>query len=205
VARIRDGFSEDSDIDRQNIAIERRSPMTTQRRLSWVTIIVGACKLTLRGAMVVSAAYLATPTVATATPITYVLNPPVTLLGASAPTVFGGFTFDAAGPTLDAVDLSFTGGPQPESYTVPVSATSNEIEAEMPTTGNMMLLIFANAVGNAPDPVSGVGFPRDPIPAISGDAVPDAVPSIPEPTSLALLGGAIGLFLLISRMNRRPA
>jgi len=152
--------------------------------------------------MVVSAAYLATPTVATATPITYVLNPPVTLLGGSAPTIFGSFTFDATGPTLDTADLSVTGGPQPESYTVPVSATPNEIEAEMPTTGNMMLLIFADALGNAPDPVSGVGFPRDPIPAISGDAVPD-VPSIPEPSSLALLGGVVGLFLLISRMNRR--
>ena len=178
--------------------------MTTQRRHSWVTTIVGACKLSLRGAMVISAlAYLATPTLAAATPITYVLSPPVTLIGESAPSIFGDFTFDATGPTLDAVDLSVTGGPQPESYTVPVSATSNEILAEIPTTSDMMLLIFADALGNAPDPVSGVAFPRDPIRAIMGDAEPDAVPSIPEPASLALLGGAVALFLLISRVNRR--
>ena len=178
--------------------------MITQRRHSWLTIMAGTCKLSLRGAMVVSAlACLATPTLATATPMTYVLNPPVTLLGRSAPTIFGGFTFDATGPTLDAVDLSVTGGPQPESYTVPVRATFDEILAETPTTGDMMLLIFANALGNAPDPISGVGFPRDPIPAIMGEAVPSMGDAAPEPTSLALLGAAVALFLLISIVNRR--
>jgi hypothetical protein len=149
--------------------------------------------------MVSALAYLATPTVATATPITYVLNPPVTVIGGSAPTIFGGFTFDATGPTLVAVNLFVTGGPQPEPYTVPVSATSNTILAEIPATTDMMLLIFRNPLGTAPDPVSGVAFPRDPIPAIMGDAVP----LIPEPTSLALLGGAVGLFLLTCRANRR--
>jgi hypothetical protein len=202
VAVLRQGLSQGGDIEGQNIAIERRTQMTTQRRHSWVTTIVGACKLSLRGAMAVSAlAYLATPTLATATPVTYALDPPVTLMGESAPTIFGSFTFDATGPTLEAVDLSVTGGPQPESYTVPLSATSNEILAEIPSTSDMMLLIFADALGTAPDPVSGVGFPRDPIPAMMGDAVPDA--SIPEPASLALLGGAVALFLLISRVNRR--
>ena len=180
--------------------------MTRQRRHSWLTIMAGACKLSLRGAMVVSAlACLATPTLATATPMTYVLNPPVSFIGGSAPTIFGGFTFDATGPTLDAVDLSVTGGSQPVSYTVPVSATSDEILVEAPTTGDMMLLIFANALGNAPDPITAVGFPRDPLPAIMGAAVPimEDVPSMPEPTSLALLGAAVALFLLISTVNRR--
>jgi hypothetical protein len=138
---------------------------------------------------------LATPTIATATPTAYVLDPPVTVIGGNAPTIFGGFTFDATGPTLDTVNLSVTGGPQTQSYTVPVSATFNAILAEIPTTTDMMLLIFANPLEMAPDPVNGVGFPRDPIPAIIGEAVP----LIPEPTSLALLGAAIGLFLLTRR------
>jgi hypothetical protein len=85
--------------------------MTTRGRHSRVATIFGSHTTGLLSFLVVAAlAYLATATPSTATPINYVLNPPVTGGGATAA---GGFTFDATGPTLDAVDLIVTGGPQP--------------------------------------------------------------------------------------------
>jgi hypothetical protein len=174
--------------------------MTTRGGHFHVETIFGSHTTGFLSFIVVAAfAGLAMVTPATATPINYVLNPPVTGGGATA---VGGFTFDATGPTLDAVDLIVTGGPQPGSYTVPVSATSTEILAEIPATADMILLIFANPLGTAADPVTAVAFPpsaRDPAPAM-GDAVPT-----PEPTSLALLGGALGLFLLVRGVNRRAS
>ena len=97
----------------------------TMRNQSWSGDILSSRAIGLLSFMIVAA--LAYPTVAA--PISYVLIPPVTGGGA---TVVGGFTFDAIGPTLDAVGLSVTGGPQPGSYTVPVSATAAEIVAEIP-------------------------------------------------------------------------
>jgi hypothetical protein len=173
--------------------------MTTQRRDSRAGTILGSrAPGLLSWVVVVVLAYLATITPTAATAISYVLNPPVTGGGA---TVVGGFTFNTAGPTLDAVALSVTAGPQPGSYTVPVSATSAEIVAEIPSTTDMILLIFANPLGNVPDAISAIAFPptaRDPAP-VTGEAVP----STPEPASLALLGGALGLFLVTCRASRR--
>jgi hypothetical protein len=164
-----------------------------RRRLCWGGAIFGSRTTGLLSVMI--AAALAHPAIAT--PISYVLIPPITGGGA---TVVGGFTFDATGPTLDAVGLSVTGGPQPGSYTVPVSATAAEIVAEIPSTTDRILLIFENPLGTASDPVSAIAFPPsapDPAPAMG-----DAVPSTPEPTSLALLGGALGLFVLARRATR---
>jgi len=167
-----------------------------RRNQSWSGDILSSRAIGLPSFMTVAA--LAYPTVAA--PISYVLIPLVTGGGA---TVVGGFTFDAIGPTLDAVGLSVTGGPQPGSYTVPVSATAAEIVAEIPSTTDRILLIFDNPLGAVPDPVSAIAFPPsapDPAPAMG-----DAVPSTAEPTTLALLGGALGLFLLIGRANPRGA
>src|SRR5271167_991907 len=124
-----------------------RSPRTAPRTLC------GARKPKFPTAIVVLAsAYLATPTAGFSTPISYILNPPVTAGGII--TVTGGFTFDPTGPTLDAVSLAVTGGPQPGSYTVPVSATSSQFLAEIPTTTEMIRIGFANNLGAAPDPAS---------------------------------------------------
>jgi len=132
-----------------------------RRNQSWSGDILSSRAIGLPSFMTVAA--LAYPTVAA--PISYVLIPPVTGGGA---TVVGGFTFDAIGPTLDAVGLSVTGGPQPGSYTVPVSATAAEIVAEIPSTTDRILLIFDNPLGAVPDPVSAIAFPPsapDPVPA----------------------------------------
>jgi hypothetical protein len=173
--------------------------MTARCRHSRLGTILGNRKtgvLKLLVAALIACPATVTPTAAT--PLSYVLNPPVTGGGA---TVVGSFTFNTIGPTLDAVALSVTGGPQPGFYTVPVSATSNEILAEIPSTTDMILLVFTNPLGNVPDPVSAIAFPpsaRDPAPATGA-----AIPSTPEPASLALLGGALGLFLLAYGANRR--
>jgi PEP-CTERM motif len=152
--------------------------------------------------MVAVALYFATLTPSSATPISYVLNPPIS----AGLTVTGGFTFDAAGPTLDAVNLSVTGGPQPGSYTVPVSAGASDITAEIPSTSDMIVIGFVQDLGSGPDPVSYVAFPptaQDPLPVFPnfvGEAIPSA---IPEPTSVGLLAAALGLFVFARRANFR--
>jgi hypothetical protein len=173
--------------------------MATRRRESRVgTILDRRTTGLLSWVVFVVLAYLATITPTSATAISYVLNPPITGGGA---TVVGGFTFNTAGPALDAVALSVTAGPQPGSYTVPVSATSTEIVAEIPSTTDTIVLIFTKPLGNVPDAISAIAFPptaRDPAPATG-----EAVPSTPEPASLALLGGALGIFLVTCRAIRR--
>lgn len=76
--------------------------MTMRRDQSRGGDIFGSRTTGLLSFMIVAA--LAYPAIAT--PISYVLIPPVTGGGA---TVVGGFTFDATGPTLDAVELAVGG------------------------------------------------------------------------------------------------
>lgn len=165
---------------------------------------VGSARSTLCGVIALTGlACFASLTSAAATPITYVLSPPIS---DSAHTILvtGDFTFDASGPTLDAVDLVATGGPQPGSYTVPVTATASQIEAEIPSTDSRILVGFAADLGDGPVMVSFVAFPPaadDPLP-VTGTAVPQG---IPEPSSIALLGGILGLFLAASRANASQA
>lgn len=145
-------------------------------------------------------AYLASPTFSAATPVAYVLNPPIRDASDTI-TVTGNFTFDASGPTLDSVDLVATGGPQPGSYTVPLSATASQILAEIPSTDSMIRIGFTADLGERAVMVSFVSFPPaaiDPLP-VTGIAVPEG---IPEPGTIALVGAILGVFLVASRANR---
>lgn len=164
-------------------------------------IRVGSTGSARSGAIILTAlACFASPTASTATPITYVLSPPISDASHTI-MVMGNFTFDASGPTLDAVDLVATGGPQPGSYTVPLSATASQILAEIPLTSSMIRIGFTANLGNAPVMVSFVAFPPaaiDPLP-VTGTAV---LERIPEPGSIALLGGILALVLVASRASR---
>lgn len=157
---------------------------------------VGSARSILFGAVLV---YLGSLSSSIATPITYVLSPPISDTSRTI-MVTGNFTLDASGPTLDAVDLVAIGGPQPGSYTVPLSATASQIMAEVAFTGSLIRIGFAADLGDRPVMVSFVAFPPmavDPLP-VTGTAVPEG---IPEPGTIALLGGILGLFLVASRAS----
>ncbi len=146
--------------------------------------------------------YFGTLAAANATPISYVLHPSISS-GGGAVTVSGSFTFDPAGPTLDAVNLMVTGGPQAEPYTVPMSATASQILAAIPSATTMIRIGFAGDLGSEPDPVSFVAFPPsapDPLPISIGEAIPSA---LPEPASAGLLAAGLGLVVFLRRTHLR--
>jgi hypothetical protein len=94
----------------------------------------------------------------------------------------------------------------PETFDAPshFPSTATFIDAVSSVTSDDLLMGFASALTNAPDPITNVhilSFGADNQAfSVTGEAVPV---STPEPTSLALLSGALGLFLLRTRTNRR--
>jgi len=156
----------------------------------------------------------ATPQAA-ATPITY------TLLNASANyglvgtvNFSGSFTFDLSLPApLVSVMITATGTglsppftQSPETFDAPshFPSAATFIDAVSSVTSDDLLMGFANTLTNAPDPIANVHILNssggNQAFSVTGEAVPV---SAPEPTSLALLSGALGLFLLRTRTNRR--
>jgi len=145
--------------------------------------------------------------------------------GPTRVTLTGTFTFDPSGPTLDAVDITATGpttilAASPDVFTtIPAPAPSgSSFFAMSSTTDDALLIGFANTLTSAPDPIIGFFIANDTATggcsttiggctadSVSGDATPSVAPppSVVEPASLALLGGALGLFLLTPGAIRR--
>jgi len=180
----------------------------------------------------VTAVCLATAPGARAAPISYTLTPPsgaTATFASPSPvgtvTLTGTFTFDPSGPTLDAVDITATGpttilAASPDVFTtIPAPAPSgSSFFAMSSTTDDALLIGFANTLTSAPDPIIGFFIANDTATggcsttiggctadSVSGDATPSVAPppSVVEPASLALLGGALGLFLLTPGAIRR--
>ena len=182
--------------------------MKIRRHHFWIGVGFGNLSTSLLG--VVAAAtlvYLGGLNPARAHPIIYDLIPPITTAPAGDLTIIGDFSFDPATTTLDAVDLVVTGGPQPGSYTQPIEGFAAAISASIPGSDMDIIIAFQNDLATAPDPVSKVTFllPNGmavPFTPSAGAAVP--ANAVPEPASLFLLSGALGLFLLAQRLRYRP-
>jgi len=144
--------------------------------------------------------------VAVATPIHYVFSNASTVLNGTPESITGGFTYDP---------LTLVEYPIPDGFSPPISFTgpppyagscffdteripANAIVASCDSFSLGTVFQFAHPLSSTADPLVFVsGFPA------TGEAVPISGGPLPEPPSFALLGGALGLFLLCFRAIRR--
>jgi hypothetical protein len=140
---------------------------------------------------------------AQAVPITYQLSgASATFTSPSATvSVTGDFKFDPSGPTLDAVDITATetsgSGVLPGTsveFTMPFQGLPSQIIALNSAAPAEILIGFAAALGSAPAVINDVRFEIASGVNIATSVTGSAIPAL-EPNTLALLGGAIGLFV----------
>jgi hypothetical protein len=154
-----------------------------------------------------AATTLATPTAATATPITY------DLVGASAQNIVGEtvqftgtFTYDPATVTLDSADIValVPGAVFPPTFGTPQSATQTEIKIEDPAS-DVLTIDFANPLGPQPDQITTIEITnRELFNPIAGSAVPTAaaVPAPPIGRGLPVLLAVGGLLFGAKLLER---
>jgi hypothetical protein len=169
------------------------------RMLSLLTTIV-----------VAGSGQLAAPRPAIAAPIPYALSGATAFFVGSPDTLTGTFTSDPAGPTLEAVDITVTGPFDPGDYTIPIQFMNairvNAEATNVGADGTVLTLTFTNPLDLVPDPIMFAQFSDL---ATGGGIVATSVtgaadPQVPEPSSAALLGGVVALFLLGRRAARHP-
>src|ERR1700730_9915759 len=165
--------------------------------LSFGTDPLASVEITRPGGSVVTDAAPTGVAVAVATPIHYVFSNASTVLNGTPESITGGLTYDPLTlveyPIPDGFSppISFTGGPGSCFFDTERIPFGNAIAASCPP---FTVFQFAHPLSSPADPLVFVsGFPA------TGEAVPISGGPLPEPSSFALLGGALGLFLLSLR------
>lgn len=138
--------------------------------------------------------------VATGFPQQYTFADASTVLNGTPETITGHFGFDPLTLIQYGADIQLTGGgPYAGSYVYDAEPSAGDfIEAEGP--GKFLGISFKNNLSSADDPLAAVGILGGPVDnAPTGLVCPGAGPcavAAPEPSGLAILGAALGLFLL---------
>jgi hypothetical protein len=124
-------------------------------------------------------------------------------------TLTGDFTFDPSGPTLDNVAITAT----ETSGSGVLTATSvlfnkpgfsgfADIQASASAATDIISISFIGNLGPAAAMISNVEFFPTFGTSFSTNSVKGSAVPAPEPNTIALLGGAIGLLLLARRAHR---
>lgn len=171
-----------------------------------------------------SAASLTAPSPAAATPITYVLNASATWTDSNHPSIVygtdtfaGTFVWDPAAANISFtpytdVHITVSGPFAPGVYTNASLSSPGSNIVLTPEAGPppVIDIPFDFVLGSTPGGGSGIslfgiGCGRCGLPSTATDenSTSGFVRSIPEPASLALLGSALGLFLVALRLKRR--
>jgi len=149
------------------------------------------------------------PPPATATPIVYDLSGVTATIPAGTVTLTGTFTFDPSTTTLDSTNITATGPltiltASPDIFDFPEGAFSNGILTAAISTRDDLEITFSSTLGLTADPIERVRLDTAPFAGTTVDVTGDAVPTAtPEPSALALLSAALGLFLIVQRASRR--
>jgi len=157
---------------------------------------------------VVTAVCLATAPGARATPLNYVFtsNASVVLAG-DTEAISGSFTFDTTTITETDVTVTLTGpSPFAGTYTQGPAfdmGSNDEVLAGTPVYFSLpdMGILFAADLNVPSDPLVSVSVESATGTGVTSTMVTGAA-VVPEPATLALLGAALGLFLLGSRATR---
>ena len=139
--------------------------------------------------------------VAVATPIDYVFSNASAVLNGTPESITGFFEFDPLTLIEYSALINLTGSPPYAGlYISDANFTLSDFIAAAEGPAGDLFINFSNNLSSTADPLATVRttgpFADDPTP--TGEAVPTRGGPIatPEPTSLAILGTAIGLFLL---------
>src|SRR5215469_4087023 len=108
----------------------------------------------------IAVAVLAGATSANAATITYDIGTTmVTYSGGGLDTLTGTFTMDFTTNALTAFNITVTGnvtpaGASPEVFSTPNAFSSTLVSGQNPTGTMTLSLVFQNALGNSPDPIT---------------------------------------------------
>jgi len=145
---------------------------------------------------------------ASAASIEYAFSPGASLFFADGnfESLTGTFTVDFAGPTVTQAAITLAGNaPEAGVYDTPgfILPDLRLFFASNPTPATVAIG-FGSPLGLTPDPITGDDFSAPPAATILVTyATGYADPILPEPSTLSLLGAALGLFGLRRRASRR--
>jgi hypothetical protein len=135
-------------------------------------------------------------------PIAYVVGASATFGILGTDTLAGTFTIDptSVSELLVAVDIVVTGPIEPDTYDTvfPTKTSLNDVESTNAALTKVLSIEFLDLLGTTADDISRVVIDDRSTGAIFGSSsvTGSAAPAVPEPTTLALLGGALCLFFL---------